>query len=65
MAKLLTNEETVQGDNYPLLLELTIIKPVPEGKKIEQSEYETLLLEGIASLKFSSRTMCSWSSLQT
>jgi len=48
MAKLLTHDEAVKGEHYPMLLERTIIQRVPEGKKIEPLEYETLLLDGIA-----------------
>ena len=47
MAKLLTNEEVIKGDRYPMLVERTILQRVPEGKKIDPTEYEHLLLDGI------------------
>eukprot|EP00347_Sterkiella_histriomuscorum_P003196 403365222 len=51
MAKLMTNEEVMQGEDQPMILERTILQRVPEGKKIKVHEYESLLLDGVATPK--------------
>lgn len=48
MAKLLTHDEVIQGDRYPMLIERTILQRVPEGKEIDPEEYEHLLLDGVS-----------------
>ncbi|CDW77248.1 acidic leucine-rich nuclear phosphoprotein 32 family member e [Stylonychia lemnae] len=47
MAKLLTFEQVTQGGKYPMILERTILQRVPEGKEIDPTEYEHLLLDGV------------------
>jgi hypothetical protein len=47
MARLLTNDELLEGEDAPAIIERTILQRTPEGKKINPDEYETLLLDGI------------------
>lgn len=48
MAKLLTSDELMEGENAPMIIERTILQRTPEGKKINPLDYETLLLDGIS-----------------